>query len=424
MNIFFDKIIDFLFFSNGKLFSFKDLKKRKEIRKLFSTFNNYNSNIEIKYVGGCVRKILNKEEIDDIDFAVNLNPEQMKELLKVHNIKFVETGIKHGTITVIINKFKFEITSLRKDVNTYGRHADVEFSLDWKEDASRRDFTINSIYSDIDGKLYDPFEGKNDLEIGNIKFIGNADERIKEDYLRILRYIRFFINYSKHNHDPSIKKIINQNLDGISKISSERLLDEFKKITYSSNFLKLFKDEFCLNLIKLIFPQFKNIELFVDLNDIAQKKTKEIDFTMILSLLLIDGSDNVEYFLYKFNLSNNDKNRILFLNKNLSKILNNDFLSKNNLWKVYYQYGKKYLYDLINFQIFSSKKNSKKLNEILDFFKDKEIPLFPITARYLIKKYNMEEGKILGSKLKKMEEIWLNNKFEITEKEITKIIES
>ena len=155
-----------------------------------------------------------------------------------------------------------------------------------------------------------------------------------------------------------------------------------------------------------------------------KKKTKEIDFTMILSLLLIDGSDNVEYFLYKFNLSNNDKNRILFLNKNLSKILNNDFLSKNNLWKVYYQYGKKYLYDLINFQIFSSKKNSKKLNEILDFFKDKEIPLFPITARYLIKKYNMEEGKILGSKLKKMEEIWLNNKFEITEKEITKIIES
>ena len=234
----------------------------------------------------------------------------------------------------------------------------------------------------------------------------------------------FFANYSKHNHDPSIKKIINQNLDGISKISSERLLDEFKKITYSSNFLKLFKDEFCLNLIKLIFPQFKNIELFVDLNDIAQKKTKEIDFTMILSLLLIDGSDNVEYFLYKFNLSNNDKNRILFLNKNLSKILNNDFLSKNNLWKVYYQYGKKYLYYLINFQIFSSKKNSKKLNEILDFFKDKEIPLFPITARYLIKKYNMEEGKILGSKLKKMEEIWLNNKFEITEKEITKIIES
>ena len=174
----------------------------------------------------------------------------MKELLKVHNIKFVETGIKHGTITVIINKFKFEITSLRKDVNTYGRHGDVEFSLDWKEDASRRDFTINSIYSDIDGKLYDPFEGKNDLEIGNIKFIGNADERIKEDYLRILRYIRFFINYSKHNHDPSIKKIINQNLDGISKISSERLLDEFKKITYSSNFIKLFKDEFCLNLIK------------------------------------------------------------------------------------------------------------------------------------------------------------------------------
>ena len=132
-----------------------------------------------------------------MDFAVNLKPLECIDALKKHNIKYYETGIKHGTVTAVIENNKFEITSLRKDVFTDGRHAKVEFSNNWFEDASRRDFTINSIYSDINGNLYDPYNGKKDLENGEIKFIGNIEKRIKEDYLRILRYIRFFLNYSK-----------------------------------------------------------------------------------------------------------------------------------------------------------------------------------------------------------------------------------
>ena len=99
-----------------------------------------------------------------------------------------------------------KLPHLRKDVTTDGRHAKVEFSLDWKEDASRRDFSINSIYSDDEGNLFDPNNGKKDLEEGSINFIGDTEDRIKEDYLRILRYIRFFLNYSKHEHDPEIIK--------------------------------------------------------------------------------------------------------------------------------------------------------------------------------------------------------------------------
>ena len=148
---------------------------------------------------------------------------------KKKQISYYETGIEHGTITAIIDEYKYEITSLRKDVSTDGRHAEVEFSLDWKEDASRRDFTINSIYADGDGNLFDPFNGKKDLEEGYINFIGNAEKRIQEDYLRILRYLRFYLNYSNHKHQSEIIKSIKKNIDGISNISSERLIDELKK---------------------------------------------------------------------------------------------------------------------------------------------------------------------------------------------------
>ena len=178
--------------------------------------------------------------MDDIDLATNLDPKIVSEILKVNKINFFETGIEHGTITARINNQKFEITSLRKDISTDGRHAQVEFSNNWYEDASRRDFTFNSIYADLNGNLYDPFNGKKDLEIGEVRFIGDPDKRIKEDYLRILRYVRFFLNYSKSKHNDQIKKIIRQNLNGLSQISSDRLLDELKKLVFSNGFLKLY----------------------------------------------------------------------------------------------------------------------------------------------------------------------------------------
>ena len=189
-------------FSQSKNFnslnlSFQKLRKETEVKKIFKVIEEFSAASEIRYVGGCVRKIINNEVIDDIDLAVNLNPDEVSKILKENNIKFYKTGIDHGTITALINNKKFEITSLRKDISTDGRHAKVEFSNDWHEDASRRDFTINSIYADIDGNLFDPFNGKKDLENGEVKFIGAADKRIKEDYLRILRYVRFFVNYSK-----------------------------------------------------------------------------------------------------------------------------------------------------------------------------------------------------------------------------------
>ena len=422
-----DLINKFFSFSkhlDGKPSSFKELKKKKEIKKLFLAIENYSEDSEIRYVGGCVRKILNNEIVDDIDFAVNLKPEECSAALKENNIKFFEIGISHGTIIAVIDSYKFEITSLRKDLITDGRHAKVAFTTDWQEDASRRDFTINAIFSDIHGNLYDPFDGKKDLEIGKIKFIGDADKRIKEDYLRILRYIRFFLNYSKTDHNDKIRKIIKQNLNGISNISSERLLDEFKKLIISSSFLKLFKDPFCLELINLIFPQFKNIDIFKNLNKFAEINIKKVDFIFLISLMLIDNTDNVEYFLFKFNISSIDKKRILFLNKFYNKEINKNFFSKNNLWKIFYYNGKQALFDLIYFEIFKSKKINKKLIALLEYFKDKEVPVFPVKAVNLMEKYNIPEGKQLGLKLKKIEEQWIKNDFTVLDNEIEQIFKN
>ena len=401
---------------------FQKLKKETGVEKLFKVIEGFSDTSEIRYVGGCVRKILYSEEVDDIDLAVNLSPDQVSEILKKKNIKFYITGIDHGTITALIDKKKFEITSLRKDISTDGRHAKVEFSNNWYEDASRRDFTINSIYADIQGNLYDPFDGKKDIKNGKIRFIGEADKRIKEDYIRILRYVRFFLNYSKKKHDPNITKIIKKNLGGFHKISAERLLDEFKKLVNSKGFLKLTDDVFCFEIIKLIFPQFKNIEIYNNLNNFAKKNINDLDFIFLISLMIIDGSDNAEYFIYKFNLSKKDQKRILFLNDFFSVINNNKTFSHKNLQKIFYYNGKQSLLDLLYFKIFRSKKIDKRLVDFIKLFKDMEPPLLPLRAITLMTKYNIPEGKELGSKLKKIEEKWVDNNFKISEKEVQQIV--
>ena len=416
-------------FSQSKNFnslnlSFQKLRKETEVKKIFKVIEEFSATSEIRYVGGCVRKIINNEVIDDIDLAVNLNPDEVSKILKENNIKFYKTGIDHGTITALINNKKFEITSLRKDISTDGRHAKVKFSNDWHEDASRRDFTINSIYADIDGNLFDPFGGKKDLENGEVKFIGEADKRIKEDYLRILRYVRFFLNYSKKKHNPNITKTIKQNLDGFNKISSERLLEEFKKLVYSYGFSKLTKDIFCFEIIKLIFPQFKNINIFEKLNIFAKENINSLDFIFLISLMIVDGTDNVNYCIYKFNLSKKDQKRILFLNNFFSTKINSKTFSKKNLQKVLYFSGKQSLLDLLYFQIFRSKKVDKKLLEMIEFFKDKEPPLLPLKAITLMTEYNIPEGKKLGIKLKEVEEKWVENNFEISKLEVQKIIKN
>ena len=401
---------------------FKDLLKYTPTKKIFDVINKFSSNSEIRFVGGCVRKILNKEDIDDIDLATNLSPPQVCEALKNNNINFYESGIEHGTITAVIENYRFEITSLREDVKTDGRHAEVKFSTDWKKDASRRDFTINSIYSDIKGNLFDPFDGKDDLENGLIKFIGDPEQRIKEDYLRILRYLRFFLKYSNQKHNPLILKIIKKNLDGILNLSKERLLDELKKYTKYKVLTKLSKDKLSLEIFNIIFPEIKMIKHFTKLNTFAEKKVKEGDFIFLLSLLIIDGTDNTDYFIYKFNISKKDQRRLKIIDQFYKKKITATSFSEKNLNKFFYFYGKEAVIDVLSYRLFFQKKIDKNLLNFIKLFQSKILPTMPIGAKTLMEKYDIPEGKNLGNKLKLIEEEWVNNNFQLSPKQIERII--
>ena len=401
---------------------FENLKKKYEIKKIFNIFSNDLNNCQIRFIGGCVRKALSNENIDDIDLAVDLTPEEVKLILKNNNIKFFETGIEHGTITAKINNEKLEITSLRRDIKSYGRHADVEFTKKWYEDAARRDFSINCIYADLEGNLYDPFEGKKDLKNGKVKFIGNAENRIREDYLRVLRYIRFFLDYSNQPHDLDIQKKILKNISGINKISKERLLNELEKIFKSKNIFKINDDEFLVKILNLVFPELKNIHLLEKLNDQALEILQSKDFLFWLSILIIDETDNTDYFLYKYKLSNNDKKRIKFLYQNYPKLSDNNFFSEKNFHKLVYYNDKSLVVDLIDFKICVSKKDITKMIKLKKLIIETNKPIFPIKAKNLIEEYNLKEGRELGTKLKKIEDVWVQNNFKITNQEVNRII--
>ena len=422
MKNFLDKI--FLRFNNLDSISknIQNLTNNTPVYKIFDAIDSYSSESEIRYVGGCVRKVLSDEKIDDIDLATNLEPKQVCEALEKNNIRFFESGIDHGTITAIDDKYKFEITSLRKDISTDGRHAKVIFSKDWKEDASRRDFTINSIYSDKEGNLFDPFNGKTDLEKGVINFIGDINIRLKEDFLRILRYIRFFLNYSKQPHNPETIRSLKINIGGISKISKERLLDELKKIAKISTLEKLSKDKFSLDLILLVFPELKNIKNFSKLNEISRNILKKNDFIFLISLMIIDETDNADYFLYKYNISNKNKKRIKIIDNFYKEKVNSNTFKENNLNKFFYYFGREATLDVLNFRIVKSKKPESFLQELIKKFENKEIPIMPVNADLLMKKYEISEGKRIGDKLKIIEETWVKNNFKISEQQVDNIV--
>lgn len=203
-----------------------------ELEDLVNLFRKHNH--EIRIAGGAVRDLLMNKKPADLDFATTATPSQMKSMFETENIRMINmNGEKHGTITSRINdKENFECTTLRIDVITDGRHAEVEFTKDWLLDANRRDLTINAMFLGFDGSVYDYFYGYDDLQQRRVRFVGNADRRIKEDFLRILRYFRFYgrIAKSADNHDPETLNIIAKNAEGLGRISGERIWVELKKV--------------------------------------------------------------------------------------------------------------------------------------------------------------------------------------------------
>ncbi|MBB3945602.1 poly(A) polymerase [Rhizobium skierniewicense] len=185
---------------------------------------------ETRIVGGAVRNALMQMPVGDIDMATTLSPQDVTERAKDAGIKAVPTGVEHGTVTLVLDGEGFEVTTLRRDVETDGRHAQVAFGTDWTEDAERRDLTINALYADASGKVIDLIGGLPDIEKRNVRFIGDADRRITEDYLRILRFFRFFAYYGSGRPDADGLRASARAKDKISTLSAERVWSEMRKL--------------------------------------------------------------------------------------------------------------------------------------------------------------------------------------------------
>jgi poly(A) polymerase len=182
--------------------------------------------IAARFVGGCVRNAVFEQPIQDLDLAVDRPPEAVMRALEAAGIKAVPTGLKHGTVTAVADDEAFELTTLRRDVETDGRRAVVAFTDDWLADAGRRDFTFNALYADPDGTLYDPFDGRADLAAGRVRFIGDADTRIAEDRLRVLRFFRFHAWYGKPPIDGAGYQACARNAATLRGLSGERVRKE------------------------------------------------------------------------------------------------------------------------------------------------------------------------------------------------------
>jgi len=405
----------FLFKKFGSDKSIKFLENIKEARIIFSHLNEIGKESKVRFVGGCVRKSLCGESVDDIDLATSLEPHEVKKKLTKGNIKVIDTGISHGTVTAILNQKKFEITTLRKDVSTDGRHANVQFTLNWEQDAKRRDFTINAIYADIEGRIFDPLNGIPDLRNGKIKFIGMPEERIQEDYLRILRYFRFFTQYSKTDYDSDIIRSIKININGLNKISNERIFDELKKILSLKSVYNLFNNNQSKEIILNIFPELKYYERLNKISGLDKKLKDKYDNYLTLALLVIDQSNNFEYFCHKYKTSNNIENRFKNISKNFENLKNKKFYSEENIKKSIYFTSKNEVKDLLLFSTcINDKTETLNVEKLLDYVNNCEIPKFPISGDYL-KKHGYETGQKLGKKLKLLKEKWIANNFVLDE---------
>ena len=400
--------------------STKPLENIKEAKTIFSYLNDIGKESKVRFVGGCVRKAICGENIDDIDLATSLEPDEVKKRLNREDIKVVDTGISHGTVTAILNKKKFEITTLRKDVSTDGRHANVEFTSNWEEDASRRDFTINAIYADIEGRIFDPLNGISDLQNGIIKFIGSSEQRIQEDYLRILRYFRFFTQYSKIDYDQNIIRSVKQYINGLNKISNERIFDELKKILTLKNVYSLFSHNTSKDIFLNIFPQFKYYERLKTIDSLDSKLRDKYDNYLILAALILDQTNNYEYFCHKYKMSNSIKNRFKNMSINFENLEKKNFFSEENIKKLIYLSNKDYVRDLLLFSICANKKiETLSIEKLINYVNVCKIPKFPVSGDYL-KKHGYETGEVLGKKLKSLEEKWIENNFIIEKKVIDK----
>jgi poly(A) polymerase len=264
----------------------------------------------VRFVGGCVRDALLGRTVKDIDIATHDPPETVTRLLEKAGIKAVPTGIAHGTVTAVVGHAHFEITTLRKDVETYGRRAKVAFTNDWAADAARRDFTFNTLFCAPDGAIYDPFDGIADLRAGRVRFVGNAEARIREDVLRLLRFFRFYAHYGKGAPDEAALSACRKLAHLLPTLSGERVAGELLRLMAAddpASVAMLMEGE---GVLTHVLPEAKRITRLAALVAI-ERGLGEADALRRLAAALVPGTEAAIAVAERLRLSNAESERLI-----------------------------------------------------------------------------------------------------------------
>lgn len=263
-----------------------------------------------RFVGGCVRDAVLGRAGRDIDIATPESPDTVMARLKAAKIHAVPTGIEHGTVTAVIGKRHFEITTLRTDIETYGRRAKVAFTDDWAGDAARRDFTINALYADADGTLYDPTGGLSDLAAGRVRFVGRAAERIREDALRILRFFRFFARFGRGEPDGEAMAACRDAAASLAILSGERVAGELVRLLAADDPMPALKLMVGIGVLQRLLPDGDGIVRLERL--VAIERTLGLaDAWRRLAALLPAQPDAIQRVAEALRLSNAERVRLL-----------------------------------------------------------------------------------------------------------------
>ncbi len=265
---------------------------------------------DARFVGGCVRDTILNRPIGDIDIATPLFPEEIIRRLGVAKIKAVPTGIDHGTITAVTDKRPFEITTLRRDAETFGRQARVVFSADWKEDSARRDFTMNALYANGEGEVFDYHNGVKDLRAGKVRFVGDPATRIREDVLRLLRFYRFHAWYGRGEADAAARAACRTSTPLLPTLSGERVQAEILKLLLAKNpvtSLTLMQED---GALARILPKTRDLEALARLIKLEPPSKSGPDAIRRLAALIEGDADGLAR---KLKFSNADRERLAAL---------------------------------------------------------------------------------------------------------------
>lgn len=405
----------------GKTFSNPDLIKNlpREVEQIFAVFlkNKKLNGDEIRLVGGCVRDMLLGFEAKDFDFATKFLPQETMEILAENNIHAVPTGIKFGTITAVINHKHFEITTLRKDNEHDGRHCEPEFIDDYFFDAARRDFTMNALYLDSEGVVYDYFDGNSDLKSGKVRFIGDASQRIEEDFLRILRFFRFSCRYALELDDKGLQACI-ANKNGIKSLSSDRIRNEiFKTFIAAENkkIIWIFEALENCGIAAQIFSaklQIVNLQKLLELEESFKiKLSSHIKF----AALVLDRNIDLEEILLRLNFSNHEKEYFRFLIKTYQTTPVLDYQALRSLLVFEEKDFVRDVYLLNLSQNSFAKNEAQKLLKIIDDF---SLPNFPINGDDFIERGIL--GKDIGKALLQAKKRWIESDFKLQRDDLLK----